>query len=225
MRFAVRFCVVALGMAALLSSPAMAAHRKVLGVVIQTNLAKLDSSTAVVGADIYSCDMLETDDTGVLRAKVASGQIYLSALSAAQLEDDASVIQVLAIRCTVGFSSPVAGEITIRTPAGIVRGSSGSVAGQVTFTGPKQLLITAIRGDLFLDNGGELRAIPEGKSATVTFEDNLDAGCHEAADEQQPQHPIVRRKIGFYIIATGVVAIPSYLLWRSTTESNSSPKN
>jgi len=192
--------------------------------VIQTNLAKLDNSTAVVGADIYSCDMLETDDAGALRATVASGQVYLSALSAAQLEDEVSAIQVLALRGTVGFSSPAAGDITIRTPAGIVRGASGSVAGQVTFTGPKQLLITAIRGDLFLDNGGELRAIPEGKSATVTFEDNLDAGCHEEAAEQQPQHPIVRRKIGFYIIMGAAVGIPTILIWHSISESDSKPK-
>jgi len=225
MRFAARFCVVALGVAALFSSSAMAANRKVLGVVIQTNLAKLDGSNAVMGADIYSCDMLETEDTGVLRAKVASGQVYLSALSAAQLEDEGSAIQALALRGTVGFSSPVAGEITIRTPAGIVRGASGSVTGQVTFTGPKQLLITAIHGDLFLDNGGELRAIPEGRSATVTFEDNLDSGCHEEAEDQQPQHPIARRKIGFYIIMTGAAAVPAYFIWHSTSESDSSPKN
>ena len=93
----------------------------------------------------------------------------------------------------------------------------------MTFTGPKQLLITAIRGDLFLDNGGELRAIPEGKSATVTFEDNLDAGCHEEAAEQQPQHPIVRRKIGFYIVTGAAVGIPVILLWHETTESDSKP--
>ncbi|HXQ26168.1 MAG TPA: hypothetical protein VN822_07160 [Candidatus Acidoferrales bacterium] len=224
MRFVARFCLVALCVAALFNSPAMAAHRKVLGVVLQTDHARLDNANAVMGADIYSCDMLETDESGVLRARVASGQVYLSALSAAQLEDDVTAIQVLALRGTVGFSSPAAGEITIRTPAGIVRGTGAGAAGQVTFTGPKELLITAMHGDLLLDNGGELRTIPEGKSATVTFEDNLEPGCHdEAAADQQPQHPLVRHKIGFYIVAGAAVGIPVILLWHSTSESDSQP--
>lgn len=226
MRFIARLCFVALSLAALLSSPAMAARRRVLGVVLQTDRARLDRANAVIGANIYSCDLLETDESGALRARVGSGQIYLSASSAAALEDDVTTIQLLAIRGTVGFSTSVFGEITIRTPAGIVRGTGAQAAGQVTFTGPKELTISAIRGDLVLDNGGELRTIPEGKSATVTFEDNLDPGCHdEAAADQQPQHPLVRHKIGFYIIATAAVAIPSYLLWGNTTESKSQPTN
>ena len=225
MRFIARVCVVALALAALFNAPAMADHRKVLGVVLQTDRARLDSANAVLGANIYSCDSLETDESGVLRAKVGSGQVYLSAFSAAALEDEGSAIQVLAIRGTVGFSSPTSGEIMIRTPAGIVRGAGGQAAGQVAFTGPKELTISAMRGDMVLDNGGELRTIPEGKSASVTFEGYADAGCRDeaAADQQQPQHALARRKIGFYIIMGGAVAIPTYFLWRSATESASKP--
>lgn len=226
MRFVARLCLVALGVAALFNLPAMAAGRKVLGVVLQTDRARLDRANAVIGANIYSCDVLETDETGALRAKVGAGQIYLSALSTAALEDDVSAIQLLAMRGTVGFSSPDSDGITIRTPAGIVRGAGGPAAGQVTFTGPKELLITAMRGNILLDNGGELRTIPEGKSAVVTFEDNLDSGCHdEAAADQQPQHPLVRHKIGFYIIVGAVAAIPTYLIWHNVSESDSSPAN
>jgi hypothetical protein len=225
MRQAARFSLISLCFAALWSSPAFGAHRRVLGVVSQTNLAHIDSANAVMGADIYSCDALDTDQGGALRVRVGAGQVYLSSGSAAALEDDGSEIQVVMSGGTVGFSEPASGNISIRTPAGIVRAVGGAAAaGEVTFKGPRELVISAMRGDLTLDNGGELRTIPEGKSADVTFEDILSQGCHdEAAAVQQQQRPYVRHKIGFYIIATAALAVPSYLLWRNLTESDSKP--
>jgi hypothetical protein len=226
MRHVLRFCLISLCFAALFSSPALAAHRRVLGVVTQTNLAHLDSQNAVMGADIYSCDALDTEDTGALRVRVGQSQVYLSAASAAALEDDGNEIQVLVTSGTVGFSEPVSGEISIRTPAGIVRAAGGSAAaGEVTFKGPKELVISAMRGNLTLDNGGDLRTIPEGKSADVTFEDSVEQGCHDesAGEQQQQRGPYTHRPIGFYIIVTAALAVPSYLLWRELTESDSKP--
>jgi hypothetical protein len=225
MRHVARFCLILLCYVALFIWPTFGAHRRVLGVVTQTNLAHIDSQNAVMGADIYSCDNLDTDDTGAMRVQVSSSQVYLSAASAAQLEDDQSEIQVLVTAGTVGFSEPTSGDISIRTPAGIIRAAGGTAtAGEVTFKGPKELVISAMRGSLTLDNGGELRTIPEGKSADVTFEDSLEQGCHdEGADEQQQQRPYMRKPIGFYIIVTTALAVPSYLLWRELTESDSKP--
>jgi hypothetical protein len=225
MRHVARYSLILLCYAALFISPTFAAHRRVLGVVTQTDRGHLDSANAVMGADIYSCDSLDTNDGGELRVRVGSSQVYLSALSAAALEDDGNEIQVLVTSGTVGFSEPAAGEISIRTPAGIIRAAAGSAAaGEVTFKGPKELVISAMRGSLTLDNGGELRSIPEGKSADVTFDDSPEQGCHnESAGDQQQQRPYVHHKIGFYIIGTAALAIPSYLLWREITESDSKP--
>jgi hypothetical protein len=225
MRFVTCLCVVSLCIAGLFNSTAMGAHRRVLGTVIQTNLAHLDGSNAAVGADVYSCDALDTDEGGAMRLNVSSSQVYLSTSSVAALEDDGSFIRVLITRGTVGFSESASGEISIRTPAGEVRPAGGQAAtGEVTFKGPKELLISAIRGDVILDNGGDLRTIPEGKSADVTFEDNLVEGCHdEAATDQQQQHAYVHHKIGFYIVVGAAVALPSYLIWREESESNTTP--
>ncbi len=226
MRHVARFCLISLCFAALWSSPALAAHRRVLGVVSQTNLGHIDSANAVMGADIYSCDALDTDQGGELRVRIGASQVYLSSGSAAALEDDGNEIQLVTGSGTVGFSEPASGNISIRTPAGIVRAVGGAAAaGEVTFKGPRELVISAMRGDLTLDNGGELRTIPEGKSADVTFEDSLSQGCHDesAADQQQQQRPYARHKIGFYIIATAAVGVPSYLLWGELTESDSKP--
>ncbi len=229
MRHVVRFSLILLCFAALYSSPTLAAHgehRRVLGVVTQTDRGHLDSQNAVMGADIYSCDNLDTNDGGALRVRVGASQVYLAAMSAAALEDDGNEIQVLITAGTVGFSEPASGEISIRTPAGIVRATGGSAAaGEVTFKGPKELVITAMRGSVTLDNGGELRTIPEGKSADVTYDDNVEQGCHDeaAADQQAQNGRVIRKPIGFYIIATAALAVPSYLLWRELTESDSKP--
>jgi hypothetical protein len=231
MRQVVRFCLVILCFAALSGLPAFGArgqrgaHRRVLGVVSQTDRGHIDTTNAVTGADIYSCDSLTTDDGGTLRVRVGAGQIYLSSASAAALEDDGNEIQVVTSSGTIGFSEPTSGDLSIRTPAGIVRAAGGmAVAGEVTYKGPMELMISAMRGDLTLDVGGELRTIPEGKSADVTFDDNFGQGCHDEGDAvQQQQHPVVRHPIGFYIVAAAAVGVPSYILWQEWSESDSKP--
>jgi hypothetical protein len=201
----------------------MADHRRALGVVVQADRGRIDSINAVTGADIYSCDSLDTDDGGALRVQVGSSQIYLSALSTAALEDEGHAIQALATTGTVGFSISTATDLSVRTPAGLIRGAgSQAVSGQVAFTGPKELIISASHGDLVFDNGGDLRTIPEGKSADVTFDDNLDNSCHNgSAADHMDQRALAQRKIGFYLIVGAAAAIPSYFLWRVANESAS----
>lgn len=226
MRFVVRVCLLALSAALICQSPAMARGRRVLGVVVQTDRGRIGNAIAVLGANVYSCDKLDTDEGGVLRVKVGSSQLFLSTSSTAELEDDVTAIQALAMGGTVGFSFAASDNFSVRTPAGIVRAAAGQAAsGQVTYANPHELVISAIRGDLTLDSGGELRTIPEGKSAEVTFESSLDTGCHDeaGADQFQPK-PLAQQKIGFYLIMGGAVALSSYFIWDEMTESDSKPK-
>jgi hypothetical protein len=123
MRDVARLGVLLLCFSTLFNLPTSGAHRRVLGVVSQTDRAHLDSQNAVVGADIYSCDSLDTEDGGAMRVQIGSSQVYLATASAAQLEDDLNEIQVLITSGTVGFSEPASGNISIRTPAGLVRPS------------------------------------------------------------------------------------------------------
>ena len=230
MRSAVRGTCVALCVALLGQGAALArthASRRVLGVVIQTDHGKLDSSDAALGANVYSCDRLETEQSGVLRVKVSSNQLYLSGLnSLAQLEDDGSAIQALAETGTVGFSISGAGDFSVRTPAGIIRGASGQVvSGQVAYTGPNTIVISSMQGDLTLDTGSEFRTIPSGKSANVTFDNNIGESCREEAAEDQSQtRPVVQHKIGFYLLMGAAVGVPTYFLWNQASESNSTVK-
>jgi len=223
MRSISRLCWVLVSGTALFAGPAFAGHHRVLGVVSQTDRGHLDSQDAQLGANVYSCDLLDTNTGGEMRVRIAQNQLYLSPMSTAQLEDEGGDIQILAESGTIVFSEPSTGNLSVRTPAGVIRAEGGlAVTGQVTYRTPTEIIITAVHGNLTLDNGGELRSIPEGKSADVTFSDPLLVGCHEGAGVDQG-HAGPPRKIGFIWIIPPALAIPSYLLWHEMTESQSKP--
>jgi hypothetical protein len=229
MRSVVRLVVAALSCGALFTLSTFAApgrvaarpHGRALGVVSQTNLGHIDQIDARLGTDIYSCENIYTEDNGgAMRVRIGPSQLYLAANSNAELEDDSTGIEVLADSGTVGFSIPAAANLSVRTPAGMVRAEGGSAAaGEVTYKGTNELLITALKGNLTLDNGGELQTIPEGKSADVTFQDSLSQACHEGAAPPQFPHD----KISFFILIPAGLAIPSYILWQEQSESPSKP--
>lgn len=231
MRFTLRAICVVVCAALLWQAPAMArvrTSRRVLGVVVQADHGHLDNAVAVLGANVYSCDRLSTDEGGVLRVKVGSSQLFLSGLSTAALEDEGSTIQALAMSGTVGFSTAGSDGFSMRTPAGVLRATSGlGASGQVTFASAHELVISAIHGDLTLDTGGEFRTIPEGKSANVTFESNIDNGCHDepAANQAQNQvKPYAQNKIAFDLVTGGGAATAGYFIWQEAAESDTKPK-
>jgi len=220
-----RYCGV-LFAAALIMPSAQAIQRKAVGVVSQTDRGHIDSADAVSGANVYDCDTLETEQGGQMRVQVRSGQVYLAAASEGQLQEGFNGIDVYIDRGTMGFSAMAGAAIEMVTPAGFVRPANGQAAsGEVTITGRTEMTITAMRGDLVLDDGGEFRAIPQGQTVKVTFAEGGSPVCREeGSQDQQPRHSL-RRPIGFYFVGAGAVVVPSIILWEKLTESASTPKN
>jgi hypothetical protein len=229
MRFRARYCGVLCAVALVLPSAQAGQHveRKVAGVVSQANLGHIDSADAVAGANVYDCDTLETEQGGQMRLQVRGGQVYVASGSEGQLQETPTAIDVYVERGTVGFSVMAGGMIEVMTPAGIVRAANGQAAsGEVTLTSPKEMLISAMHGDLVLDNGGDIRAIPQGQTARVTFDEGNAPACHEeeSQDQQQQNQPkALRRPIGFYFLIGGAIAVPAILLWHHATESSFKP--
>ncbi|MGO9590377.1 MAG: hypothetical protein ACLP3K_10080 [Candidatus Acidiferrales bacterium] len=225
MRPLARYCGV-LFAAALIMPSAQAIQRKAVGVVSQTDRGHIDSADAVSGANVYDCDTLETEQGGQMRMQVRSGQVYLAAASEGQLQEGFNGIDVYIDRGTVGFSAMAGAAIEMVTPAGFVRPANGQAAsGEVTITGRIELTITAMRGDLVLDDGGEFRTIPQGQTAKVTVAEGGSPVCREEdSQDQQPRHGL-RRPVGFYFVGAGAVIVPSIILWEKLTESASTPKN
>jgi len=129
-------------------------------------------------------------------------------------------------RGTVGFSSNGTDQLALQIPEGIVRAANGQPGyGQVTVLGPREVIVSAYRGTLVLDNEGDLHEIPAGKSYRVTMD--LDA----ATEPQGPagaggNNRVVaprHRHLVFDLIVLGAAGAASYALWYHLSESPSNP--
>lgn len=214
--------VLALVLAAFAGVPAHAGRGQALGSVVQSNNSTIDNQAAMAGADVYACDVLDTDSYGNLRVQFNDSQILLAPSSEVVLDGRPGAVRVIVIRGITSFSAPSSAALEIDTPAGVLRESAGQpYSGTVNVTGPKQLIVSAVRGDLVLNNGGELHTVPAGKSARVTFERAADASCHSPG---YVRNAYDRRKIGFFIISAAVAGTAGYFTWQELTESPTKPE-
>jgi hypothetical protein len=222
------FLVVVL-VASLLNLPAFAANEKPLGMVIQAQEALIGTAQVAIGTTVYAGDTLATDMNGTLRLKVGGSQMYLLASSSATLSQNSEMVHALVSRGTVGFSSNGTDQVGLEIPEGIVSAANGQPAyGQVTMTGPREVVIAAYRGTLVLDNDGELHMIPAGKSYRVTMDlEPAATKPQEAAGVGGKDHDIVspkRRHLVFDLIVLGAAGIGSYFIFREVSESPSAPR-
>jgi hypothetical protein len=225
-----RLGLVVLLAASLLDLPAFAAAEKPLGMVIQAQEAHLDNAKLAVGTSIYRGDTVVTATGGALRLKLGGSQLYLLADSTATLAQNTVAIHAVVTRGTVGFFSNGADNVELEIPQGILRAADGQPAyGQVTIMSAQEVVISAYRGALVLDNDGELHTIPAGKNYRVTMD--FDQAEQQASPASTGgDNPIIqprkrrRRKLAFYLIFTGAVAGMSYVIWDNLDESPYTPR-
>jgi hypothetical protein len=223
--------LIAILIGSLLNLPTFAANDKPLGLVTQAQEAQIGTAVVAIGTTVYPGDTVATDTNGILRLKVGGSQVYLLASSAATLSQNAQMVHALVARGTVGFSSNGTDQVGLEIPEGIVSAANGQPAyGQVTLTGPREVIITAYRGTLVLDNEGELHTIPAGKSYRVTMDLEPPAAkpvAQEAAgvggnnnnDIVAPKH----RHLVFDLIVLGAVGAISAVVYYEVTQSPSRP--
>jgi len=222
--------LIAILVASLLNLPAFAANEKPLGLVIQAQEAQIGTAIVAVGTTVYPGDTVQTETGGTLRMKVGGSQVYLLASSAATLSQKSDMVHALVARGTVGFSSDGTDQVGLEIPEGIVSAANGQPAyGQVTITGPREVVISAYRGTLVLDNDGELHTIPAGKSYRVTMdlEPAATKPAQEAAGVGGKDSDIVtpkRRHLVFDLIVLGGAAAISAVIFYEVSQSPSIPK-
>jgi hypothetical protein len=216
--------------ASLLNLPTFAATEKPLGLVTQAQEAQIGSAIVAIGTTVYPGDTVATDTGGLLRLKVGGSQVYLLASSAATLSQNAQMVHALVSRGTVGFSSNGTDQVGLEIPEGIVSAANGQPAyGQVTLTGPREVVISAYRGTLVLDNDGEMHTIPAGKSYRVTMDLEPAAAtpvAQEAAGVGGKDHDIVaprHRHLAFDLIVLGGVAAIAAVTYWEVSQSPSKP--
>ena len=227
MRYMVKSFLVAILSGGLLNVPSFAANEKPLGLVTQAQEAHLGSANVAIGTTVYPGDTLATDEGGTVRLKVGGSQFYLLSSSVATLSENSNVVNASVARGTVGFSSNGTDQLALEIPQGIVRAANGQPGyGQVTIIGPREVVISAYRGTLVLDNDGDLHEIAAGKSYRVTLD------LEPAAAPQGPagaggNNKVVapkRRHLLFDLIVLGAVRGASYALWYHLSESPSTPQ-
>ena len=171
MRHLAKSCLIAILIAAIINIPAFAADEKPLGLVTQALSAHLGDATVAIGTTVYPGDTIATEVGGTARLKIGGGQIYLLSSSAATLSQSSNAVHAVVARGTVGFSSTGTDQLALEIPEGILHAADGMPSyGQVTIISPLEVVITAYRGTLVLDNDGELHTISEGKSYRVTMD-------------------------------------------------------
>lgn len=229
MRRIARYCLVVVLVTGLLDIPGFAANEKALGLVLQAQEASLDNAKLAIGTSVYAGDTVETDTGGTLRLKMGTNQLYLLASSAATLAQNAAIVHAVVGHGTVGFSSTGSDKIELEIPEGILRAADGQPAyGQATILSPQEVVISAYRGTLVLDNDGELHTIPAGKSYRVTMEPEpaVTPAAQNAEgvtrnDNAQTIHPRRRRRLIFALIMLGATTIATYAIWQELNESPS----
>lgn len=230
MRSISKSLLIAILVASLLNLPAFAANEKPLGLVIQAQEAQIGTAIVAVGTTVYPGDTVQTETGGTLRMKVGGSQVYLLASSAATLSQKSDMVHALVARGTVGFSSDGTDQVGLEIPEGIVSAANGQPAyGQVTITGPREVVISAYRGTLVLDNDGELHTIPAGKSYRVTMdlEPAPTKPAQEAAGVGGKDNDIVapkHRHLVFDLIVLGGAAAISAVIFYEVSQSPSIPK-
>jgi hypothetical protein len=228
-RLVARSCLVAFLIVGLLNLPAIAASDNTIGTVVQSETGRLGNAVAVIGTTVYAGDNLWTE-TGTLRVKVGSGQMYLLASSAATVARNSDAVQAMVTRGTVGFTTGASERVELFIPEGIVRAASDQPAyGQVTLVGPTEAVISAYRGALILDNAGDLHTIGAGNSYRVKILDDTDAVTPQKPEGEgtEPQikfYPQKRRRLLITLIVLGAVGVGTYFLEQYTTESPSKPQ-
>lgn len=193
--------ILAAAMAIALTATALRADQKPLGAIAETAGAHLNGASALNGARIYSGDVIDTNMAGALHLRLGSGRLLLSASSEASLEQHGRLATVTLEKGSVTFSLPDPLQFELETPAGTLRGSGTQVTnGQVEIFGPHQIVVTASKGDLILDNDGELHVIPQGQSYRIAIEEDSFASV---SSNRKPKRAHPHRKLFFFLLAPG----------------------
>jgi ferric-dicitrate binding protein FerR (iron transport regulator) len=208
----------------LASLPAGAAPAKPIGMVTVADKAHLEGANAVIGADVYPGDTLQTDPGGTLRVKAGSTQLYLATSSSATFEELPNQIRLKLTHGTLGFSSSEAKQFVVETPVATVRSADGKRAfGEVTIVGADKILVAAYHGALVVERNGQERIVKEGDAYNVSFLPDAAPGADPVPTS--PKQALRSGSLVFDLIVLGGAAFAGYEIWHHLTESDSAPQH
>ena len=226
LRSIARAFLVAVLASSLINAPLLSASDKPLGTVVLAQSALLGNLKAVPGADVYSGDTLLTNSDGLVRLKMGENQFYLSHGSVATMTPAQNGLHATLQSGSAGFSA-IGQQVEIETPVGVVRPAGNQrTFGQVTITGPNEMVISAYEGSLMVE--GSDQTINAGQSYQVTATEDT-----SAQDNQGPvggngkvvsPYKRGKKRLLFVLILLGGTAVGGFFIYHEFSESCSERK-
>ena len=164
-----RSLLVALLVVTLVESPVMAAPTPAvatpLGVILQSQGARVGSDSAVRGTTIFDGDRLETGDAGLLQVRFGLSQAYFMGKSAAVVHQSAPGFATDLTSGTVVLSSGPNEKFHVFADGAAIQPSTAKASvAQVTWVSDHELILSSRKGALDVSMGDEVKTIAEGAS-------------------------------------------------------------
>jgi hypothetical protein len=210
----------ALEMAAFLAWNSIPAPATTLGVVVGADRAYLNSGAVSEGATVYDGDHFSTEAGGMLRLRGDAVTLDLAEESAVTVRSRTNGAQYMEAELgkgTLVFSATQAAAVEIRALGTLTRPTADArTIGQVSITGPKELLIHARRGALQFSYRGETRIIAEGESYRVILDPPDDTTEKKQAAKKAGRPP----KAFLFVIIGGGAAGATVLVLENQRQKN-----
>ncbi len=157
--------------ASLITFPAWGAPTAALGTVIAADRANVGTAKAEVGTTVYSGDSLSTDEVGSVQVRAGAARLLLLSSSNAVVNNSEGAPSANLVRGAATFSTGNAKAFTMFASTAAIRPQSDApTIGNVSYIGPKELLVRASRGALVVAVDADTQVIPEGTSYRVILD-------------------------------------------------------
>src|SRR5271157_3446865 len=215
----------------LVSFPAWGAPTAALGTVIAAERANVGAAKAEVGTTVYGGDSLTTEAQGSVQVRAGAARLLLLSSSNAVVNNSEGAPSANLVRGAATFSTGNVRAFTLFASTAAIRPQSDApTIGQVSYIGPKELLVHATRGALVVSVDTDTQIIPEGTSYRVLVDQPDEmaqgpAGAGSGKDEWPGGHHEPRRagRNRFLYIAGGLTAVATYLAVSEALESAQRP--
>jgi len=215
----------------LMAMPLCAAPAEVLGTVVTADRAHVGAAKAEVGTTIYVGDSLSTEPQGSVQLRAGKARLLLLSSSTAVVSDASGTPSAKLLAGSAKFSTGNAQAFTLFAAAAAIRAQSDApTIGQVSYLGPKELLVSATRGTLVVTVDSDTQIIPEGSAYRVILDvpEEMAQGPEGAGSgkEQWPGGQKQPRRAGrsrFMYFAAGGTAVVTTIAVIEALESDPRP--
>jgi hypothetical protein len=188
-----------------------------LGSVMQADRAHQGVDFASGGATIYDGDRLETQDDGILRARLGKSQLYMQQSTLAEVHSLSNGYSANLLHGTVVASSPEGQTFQLLANGATVRPASAhATVARVTWVSANELLLTSNLGAIQVTYEGDIKTIEPGSS--VRMEIKTEEASSSPGPQGAPAHGGHSRAIYFVVVAAAVGT--GIGIWRATVSSN-----